>query len=86
MVHRGHDHGRDIRSGDSVADRERQRVLRESNRSLPTWLIQQETRSDNRVVERARADRTLGTLPPDECVALVQIEQDAEQRTACHTT
>ena len=82
MFHRRYERFRYVGPSDSVPNREWKSFLRELDGSAPAAAVPQHARANDRVVQAALTNGVLCTPPPDERVALVEIEARRYER-AC---
>ena len=86
VVERSDEYLGDIRTGNSVTNRQRQRALGHEQRTLATRAVQQDPGSNDGVLEPARANRVLRPLAPHQGIAFVEIEDGRGPRAARNTT
>ena len=80
MIEGSDERFRDIRAGDPIPWRERERSLSHHERVPAAWTVQQHAGSDDRVLQAAGPDLVLSAPPPAERIPFVQIEAEGPER------
>ena len=84
MRERGDEASRDVRPGDPVLERERERTLGHHERVPPAGAIQQHARPYDRVVHSAATDFGFGPAAPDQGIPFVQVQATGGERGDGH--